>query len=200
VISGDGRPAGSVYTQVSDSTRGRGTLPDAHPEPAREIHAVASTKMRLATTREGGFRIDTGGGDAPLVADPEGEGWEVRQGPDGPRWKLTRDGSYPGGFLLRGSQGGGPARTTREAACEGPPSNLLAPDGRLFRVVRRGAAVTRFELTGWEVPGAYLVAHPDESGFEIARTDAGRELDLAAEILILFAAEIVEAVSADARG
>ncbi len=156
--------------------------------------------MRLVTTREGGFRIDTGGGVVPLVADPEGDGWVVRQGPEGPSWTLTRDGAYPGGFLLGGTQGGGPARTTREAGREGPPSNLLAPDGRLFRVVRRGAAVTRFELTGWEVSGAYLVAHPSESGFEIARTDAGRELDLAAEILILFAAEIVEAVSDEARG
>ena len=48
--------------------------------------------------------------------------------------------------------------------------------------------------------GAYLVARPDESGFEIVRTEAGRLLDLAAEILILFAAEIVEASSADERG
>ncbi len=174
--------------------------PAARPEQARGIHAAASNPMRLAITREGGFRIDRGGDEAPLVADPDGEGWEVRQGPGQPLFRLSRDRSYPGGLVLRGGEAGEAVRTTREAGGEGPPSTLLAPGGRLFRVVRRGAGVTRFELTGWEVPGAYLVARPDESGFEIARTDAGLALDLAAEILILFAAEIVEAASADTRG
>ncbi len=190
----------SVYTRTSDSTRERGVSLDARRGPTRGVHVVVPTPMRLAITREGGFRIDRGSGEAALAADRRGDGWEVRQDPAGPRFTLSRDAAFPGGILLRGSGEGAFARTTREAGGSGPPSSLLAPDGRLFRIVRRGASTTRFELTGWEVAGAYLVARPDESGFEIARTDSGRELDLAAEILILFAAEIVEAVSADPRG
>ncbi len=155
--------------------------------------------MRLATTREGGFRIDPGGGAAALVAGPAGEGWEVRQGPEGTRWSLLRDRSFPGGFVLRDSAGGESGRTTREADGEGPPVNLLAPDGRLFRVRRRAADVARFELSGWEVPGAYLLARSDGDEFEIARTDAGQRLDVAPEVLILFAAEILDAIAADAR-
>ncbi len=187
----------SVYTSGSDSTRGRGRSPGAHPEPASENDGGAPNSMRLATTGGGGFTIDPGGGARRVAADPAGEGWEVREVPDAPRWVLLRDASYPGGFVLREIGGGEVGRTTREAGDDGPPSSLLAPDGRLFRVARRGARTTRFELTGWEVSGAYLVACSGEKGFEIARTEAGRAFDLAVEILILFAAELVDAAAAD---
>jgi hypothetical protein len=193
------RRAGSVYTRRSDSTRRRERPRAARRDPARERDADVSTPMRLATSRGGGFRIELGGGVAPIIADPAGEGWEVRQGPEGLRWLLHPESAFPGGFILRESGGGESGRTTREADREGPPSNLLAPDGRLFLIRRRGPGVARFELSGWEVPGAYLVARPDEGAFEIERTEAGRELDVAAEVLILFAAEIVQAIASDAR-
>jgi hypothetical protein len=195
-----GRWGGSVYTRRSDSIRGRGRTPAAHGDPARESRRGVSTSMRLATTREGGFRIDPGGGAAELVAVPAGEGWEVRQGPAKTRWSLLRDRSYPGGFVLRDGAGDESGRTTRETDGESLPANLLAPDGRLFRVRRRIADGARFELSGWEVTGAYLLARPDGEQFAIERTDAGRELHVAAEILILFAAEILGAVADDARG
>jgi hypothetical protein len=156
--------------------------------------------MRLATTPEGGFRIDPDTGAAPLVAEPAGEGWEIPRDPEGPGFRLLRDLGYPGGFVLLGGDGAELGRVTRETGEEGPPSVLLAPDGCLFRIRRRGADVSRFELLGWEVPGAYLTARPEEGGFEIARTEAGRELDLHPEVLILFAAEILDAVAADGRG
>jgi len=156
--------------------------------------------MRLATTREGGFRIDPGGGAAALVAVPAGEGWEVRQGPSGTRWSLLRDRSFPGGFVLRDGVGEESGRTTRESDGEGLPVSLLAPDGRLFRVRRRVAGVAQFELSGWEVRGAYLTARPVGDAFAIERTDAGRELPVAAEVLVLFAASIVDAVADEARG
>ena len=156
--------------------------------------------MRLATTREGGFRIEPGGGAAALAVSAAGDGWEVSQGPSGARWLLERDRSYPGGFVLSDRRGGASSRTTREADGDGAPSNLLAPDGRLFLIRRRGADAARFELSGWEVPGAYLVARPEGDGFDISLTDAGLKLDVAAEVLILFAAEILDAIAADARG
>jgi hypothetical protein len=189
-----------VYTPESDSTRGRGTSPASRPDPARESDGDASTQMKLATTREGGFRIDPDGGTAPLAASPAGEGWEVLEQPEGRRWSLLRDRSYPGGFVLRDAGGGESGRTTREAGEDGPPSNLLAPDGRLFEIRRRGAREARFELSGWEVPGAYLVARSGEDGWEIARTDAGCALEVAPEVLILFAAEILDAAASDDRG
>jgi hypothetical protein len=194
-----GRPGGSVYTRRSDSILERGRTPAGHGDPARESRRGASTSMRLATTREGGFRIDPGGGAAELVAVPAGEGWEVRRGAAEARFRLLRDRSYPGGFVLRDGAGDESGRTTRETDGETLPANLLAPDGRLFRVRRRIADVPRFELSGWEVPGAYLLAYPDGEQFAIERTDAGTELPVAEEILILFAAEILDAVADEAR-
>jgi hypothetical protein len=156
--------------------------------------------MKLARTPDGGFRIDPGGGAAALVAVVTGDGWEVRQDPSGNRWSLLRDRSFPGGFVLRDRAGGEPGRTTRETDDDAVPVSLLAPDGRLYRVRRRAAGGARFELSGWEVRGAYLVARVEADGVAIERTDAGEELAVLPEILILFAAEVLDAMVDDARG
>ena len=93
--------------------------------------------------------------------------------------------------------GGGEARDagrTSHAAGSGHVTDgvsLLLSDGRLFWVLPRGDPEPRFELVGWEVPGAYWSARRKDDGWRLAATVAGRELGIVEELLILFAAEIL---------
>lgn len=92
-----------------------------------------------------------------------------------------------------GGEDGLVGRTTHEGGRAGLPASLLARDGRLFRVVARLSGEPCFDLIGQEAPGAYLRARRSEGAHMIERTIAGRDLDLAPEILLLFAAEILNA-------
>jgi hypothetical protein len=74
---------------------------------------------------------------------------------------------------------------------------LLLEDGRLFRILRSGTREGRFELLGWETPGAFLEARvAPEGGWQIAATAAGGGLEGLADmttLILLFAAEVLEA-------
>jgi len=73
------------------------------------------------------------------------------------------------------------------------PAWLLLEDGRLFRVCLRGPRRCRFELRGWETSGAYFEATPESRGWNIAPMVAGAELRGVTPLLMLFAAEILDA-------
>ncbi len=61
----------------------------------------------------------------------------------------------------------------------------------MWRIVLRGPADARWELTGWETAGAYLIARPDGDAWTILRTAAGRKLAQVELLLALMSAEIV---------
>ena len=69
---------------------------------------------------------------------------------------------------------------------------LLMDDGRLFRIVFGGPRQGRYELLGWETPGAYLVALPDSDGWRIEPTPACSGIPEIRAITLLFAAEILD--------
>ncbi len=70
---------------------------------------------------------------------------------------------------------------------------LLLEDGRVFRGIARAGRSGGWELVGWEVPGAYLVARPDESnGWALDETPAGRGLESIDRLAVLLAAEVLD--------
>jgi hypothetical protein len=70
--------------------------------------------------------------------------------------------------------------------------DLLLSDGRVFRFVLRGPDDARFEVSGWETPGAYLTARPTKRGWRITPEPASAGIHDIRPLLILFAAEILD--------
>jgi len=141
----------------------------------------------------GGFRLEVDG-TAALIVRPEPSGWQLDGGAT-KGWRLNRQRSGADGFVLRRAGEDEAGRTMRHpgSGSEAGLSYLLLDDGRLFRVVLRGPRDARFELLGWETPGAYLVARPEQVGWSIRPTAAGECLERTESMLILFAAEVLAA-------
>jgi hypothetical protein len=133
-------------------------------------------------------------------------GWRLAMTRDGGALVLERDGAASwvleehrlgaGGFVLRSRELPDVrefGQTTRSEPTESGVSivSLLLADGRLFRIVARGFPDPRFELLGWEVDGAYLIASRDGEAWRVHRTPAGEELEAGTVILVLFGAEIL---------
>ena len=72
-------------------------------------------------------------------------------------------------------------------------SYLLLADGRLFRIVGRGPRDARFELLGWQMPGAYMIARPEPEGWRICPAPSCGAIADTGVLTILFAAEILAA-------
>jgi len=125
----------------------------------------------------------------------EAEGWKVSgRGLEG--WKLGRDAEGLGRFRLEQPGSDGSVAWTMAWPGEGRDSVgccLLLRDGRLFRLLLRGPRDPRFELLGWETPGAYLVVRPAGAGWSIRPEPACGGLEDLREILILISAEILDA-------
>lgn len=135
---------------------------------------------------EAGWRLVVKRAGGRLVLEREGAA----------SWVLEEHGWGAGGFVLRSSELPDAhefGQTTRSEPSRDGASvvSLLLADGRLFRIVVRGVPDPRFELLGWEVDGAYLIASPAGSSWRISRTPAGLELVAGTEILVLFGAEIL---------
>ena len=157
---------------------------------------VEHPTARLVRETDGGFELRVERG-ATLRAVPLAEGWRI-DGSDLPEgWSLRRAVDTGSGFLL--STGERPddeaARTSGMCAGAGEREarSLLTADGRLFRIVLRGPRDGRFELVGWETPGAYLVARPESTGWRIDPTSACGGIDDLRVIAVLFAAEVLDA-------
>jgi hypothetical protein len=131
---------------------------------------------RLTVTRDGGA----------LVLEQDGaESWVLEEHRHGAGGFVIRSRELPDAREL--------GQTTRSEPTESGASivSLLLADGRLFRIVARGFPDPRFELLGWEVGGAYLIASPVGDAWRVHRTPAGEELEAGTEILVLFGAEIL---------
>jgi hypothetical protein len=172
-------------------------------QPTRSAPPRANARtagpFRLSSDARGGFRVETETGAALVEAIPDAESGIAATAYVTALGRLVRDGAFPGGFVIE-EQGLGEdglvGRTTREGGRAGLPASLLARDGRLFRVVARPRDEVVFELSGQEAPGAsYLRARRSGDAYTIERTIAGRDLLLDPEILLLFAAEILDANS-----
>jgi len=148
--------------------------------------------VRLAA---GGFSLSSGHHVTATVV-PSDSGWIARGDGWSGAWRLDADSSAAAGILLRDEAGIELGRSLRASGTDeqSPCSQLLLGDGRLFHVRLCGPADARYELAGWETPGAYLVARPNADGWTIDETAAGSQIETVnAELLVLFAAEIIEA-------
>jgi hypothetical protein len=167
-------------------------LAEETPRTAASSLIVDHPDWALSRPAGGGLRLEPAG-RAPMELLPDGDGWAIEvDGEDG-TWRVRAE--APHGFVLVAGDGRELGRTQGLPGVgdEANLSFLLLEDGRLFRVVLRGPRDGRFELLGWETPGAYLVARPGDARWTISPTAACGGLSDLRAILILFAAEIVAA-------
>ena len=187
-----------VYSGARSAPRGDYSLSRPTRSAPPRPHARNEGPFRLSIDARGGFRVEAGGGLPLVEALPDAEAGSTAKAFVTALGRLVRDDAFPGGFVIE-EQGLGEdglvGRTTREGGRAGLPASLLARDGRLFRVVVRPRDEVVFELLGQEAPGAYLRARRSGDAYTIERTIAGRDLPLDPEILLLFAAEILDANS-----
>lgn len=153
---------------------------------------------------DGSFRLELVGSGI-VTARPVAGGYLLGGAEtEGCRLEAPSDGSC--GFVLIRDEEGTQEEIGRTTRDEGPgvqPVDLLLQDGRMFRWTIRGARRPRFELSGWEVPGAYIEAIPGDGGWILRRTVAGNELEAPTSLFILLGAELAHAeqdVARDARG
>jgi len=146
---------------------------------------------RVLSIAEGGFALD---GRKPCRVVATADRWRLEAEDDLDGWWLRRSGNQ--GFVLqRGHEAGEVARTMPlvGAGAESGLRFLLLDDGRLFRIVLRGPRDGCYELMGWESPGAYMTAHPEEEGWSLRTTAAGSGLRDIRVLCLMLAAEVLEA-------
>ncbi|HKQ62557.1 MAG TPA: hypothetical protein VJS92_14800, partial [Candidatus Polarisedimenticolaceae bacterium] len=128
-----------------------------------------------------------------LHAVCEGEGLRVEGDAEVEGWQLRTVGSAQGYVLCRGETELGRTSALPGVGASSRLRHLLLDDGRLFRIVGRGARSCRFEVLGWEVSGAYVVARAEVSGWTLQPMPAASGLVDLRVIALLLAAEIREA-------
>jgi len=143
--------------------------------------------VRLTRRQDGGFRLE-GVAAAPIEGLPVGGGFAVA---GETAWRLAWSAAECGWILIEEQGGREAGRTT----CSAPgrtlaPSSLLLADGRLFRIAFTGASEPRFELSRWDVSGAYASGRASAGAWTIERTCAGESLATGPELWILACAEI----------
>jgi hypothetical protein len=149
----------------------------------------------LTPSEEGGFRLEVPGEDE-VSAIPAEHGWRV-EGPAGPgmRFLTAETGDGSAGLVLRAGQEAGSEERGRTTLLSGPggggsDASLLLDDGRLFRIFARRGREAGFELSGWEIDAAYMIAEPRGGQWLIRQTEAGCELEDEGAIALLFAAHL----------
>ena len=157
-------------------------VPMAHPEQTIDRPA------------EGGFVITPRDG-RPIRALPAEGGLRI-EGPAPAGGCRLAHGDGPGArFVLLAEDGRAEiGRTTALQGANGTEGerNLVMADGRAYRLLLRGPADARFELLGWEAPGAYLTARPGPRGWTVIPQPAASGLREIGPLLVLLAAEILE--------
>lgn len=151
----------------------------------------------LDLTRDGrsGFVLRPEGGP-PIRVRPRGDDWEVTADSPTPLAVLRRSEGSPGPFRLLESASG--SELGRTLSLDGAAQRrelryLLLGDGRLFRLRASVPAQAGFDLTGWVTPGAYLKARVHDAGWRLLPTPASGGIDDLLTLVLLFAAEILDA-------
>jgi len=67
----------------------------------------------------------------------------------------------------------------------------LLGDGRLFTISPRVDDPPGYDLSGWEVPGAYWIARLEQGRWSLSPTPAGTMLPDDETLVVLFAAELM---------
>jgi len=148
----------------------------------------------LRRTSAGGLDLATEGGEK-LRLQPAPSGLRVEPGSDLEGWLLARGDQPSDGFILLEADGETEAgRTMAQPGAGREPDlrYLLISDGCLYRIKLRGPHDGRYELQGWEAPGAYLTARPGSRGWTITPEPAASGLQEIRPLVILFAAEILD--------
>ena len=187
------RPRGSAATK---ECRGGSYLREHHSAERGSPVFLADPEFRLIPLAGGEFRLE-GHDGLFLGARPEGDARAIEGDRLPGRWYLREQSDERGCYVLTsglGDQAQELGRTTRgpEGSREGGITYLLLGDGRLFRIIARGYRDKRLDLVSWETAGPYLSARQENSEYRIARTPAGGKLDGVDEIVVLFAAEILD--------
>ena len=144
---------------------------------------------------EGGFDAVPEGGEA-ITVRPDGEGWRVVFPGAEAGWTLRRGTEAGERFLLL--EADGQTESGRTAALDAPgidagaERSVLLGDGRLYRLMLRGPVDSRYELLGWETPGAYLTARISDRGWTMTPEPACSGLREIRSLAILLAAELLD--------
>lgn len=142
----------------------------------------------------GGFVITPREG-SPIRAVPVGHDLRIEGAASLEGCRLAR-GEGPGArFLLLADDGRteiGRSAALQAAENGGDERHLVMEDGRAYRLLLRGPADARFELLGWEAPGAYLTARCDPRGWWVFPEPASSGLREIRPLLVLLAAELLE--------
>lgn len=162
------------------------------------VHRERSLRRRA----DGGFVLEAPGGGA-IRLEPDSGGWRVEEegGLDG--WRLNRGDPPSHSFILLKEDGKTEAGRTSALPAAGRDAHLsylLTSDGCLFRMRLCGPRDGRYELEGWEVPGAYLTARPGSRNWTISPDPASSGLREIRPLLILFAAAILDSEEPLAEG
>ena len=146
----------------------------------------------LSRLAAGGFSLEAEG-SKPIRAEPFEDGWRL-SAPGTLDGFVLRPNDSGSGFVLEAARGGEAAGQTSAPHGMGRDaglSYLLLADGRLFRIACRGPRDGRFELLGWEMPGAYMIARPEPQGWRIRPAPSCGAIADTEALSILFAAEIL---------
>lgn len=166
---------------------GSTALKEAAPSSSRSA-VITAEEFRVDSNGAGGFTV-TAGDEVLIDSHRIAGGWMVTLGDRVQCCRLVRRGDGSSRFALVASGEADP-RASSARLTAGAPSDLVLADGRMFSAMLRGPEDPRIELVGPSGPGAYLVARPDRGGYRIERTVAGMDLEIDAEFLALFAAEV----------
>jgi hypothetical protein len=170
-------------------------LTDRPPERSEDRPFVAVAARRLTGALRSGFVIEAADEEHVRV-DAGTEAWTVEGAPVCRGWTLRR---VSRGFALLDGVGDEIGRSSRMPgvrAGEGP-SWILRRDGSLFRLAPRAGREFRYELSGWETTGPYLEVRPETNGWMMAPTAAGEAVRAIESLVILSAAEVLEAEAVD---
>jgi hypothetical protein len=154
---------------------------------------VKHPEYLLNRDTNGGFELQPASG-ARIQMVVAQDGWRVDGAANLGDCRLQQE--QPAGHVLQSAGDQTEIGRTLCLSASSPGLNLyylLLDDGRMFRIVPCGPRDSRFELLGWETSGAYLVARPNGDGWRIVPTVACRGILNLDAILILFAAQILEA-------